>query len=95
MARHVVVTGGGTGIGRAIAARFAADGEAVVVTGRRPGPLAEAAAALGPAVRAVPFDAADPADVEAAAAVAFLASPGARRITGQSLHVNGGAVSTR
>ncbi len=46
-------------------------------------------------MRAVPFDAADPADVEAAAAVAFLASPGARRITGQSLHVNGGAVSTR
>jgi NAD(P)-dependent dehydrogenase (short-subunit alcohol dehydrogenase family) len=26
MARHVVVTGGGTGIGRAVAARFAAGG---------------------------------------------------------------------
>jgi len=31
----VVVTGGGTGIGRAVAARAAADGAAVVVAGRR------------------------------------------------------------
>lgn len=66
MARQVVVTGGGTGIGRAIAARFAADGDEVTVTGRRPGPLAGAAGALGPTVRAVAFDAADPAAVEAA-----------------------------
>ena len=31
----VVVTGGGTGIGRAVAARAAADGAAVVIGGRR------------------------------------------------------------
>ena len=37
----VVVTGGGTGIGRAIALRFAADGASVAVLGRRPGPLEE------------------------------------------------------
>ena len=30
-----------------------------------------------------------------AAAVAFLASPGARQITGQTLHINGGAFTTR
>ena len=33
--RTVVVTGGGTGIGRAIAEVFAADGETVVLLGRR------------------------------------------------------------
>jgi 3-oxoacyl-[acyl-carrier protein] reductase len=68
MARQVVVTGGGTGIGRAVAALFVAGGDEVVVTGRRAEPLAEAVAALGPAARAVRFDAADPAAVEAALA---------------------------
>ena len=40
--RLVIVTGGGTGIGRAIAATFAADGARVVVLGRRPQVLEEA-----------------------------------------------------
>ena len=38
---YVIVTGGGTGIGRAIALRFAADGASVAVLGRRPKPLEE------------------------------------------------------
>lgn len=44
--RTVVVTGGGTGIGRAIAEAFAADGEQVVILGRRDTVLKEAADAL-------------------------------------------------
>ncbi|VVJ19404.1 3-oxoacyl-[acyl-carrier protein] reductase (EC [Amycolatopsis camponoti] len=64
--REVVVTGGGTGIGLAIAARFAAAGERVTVTGRRKDVLEAAAERLG--ARAVAFDASDPAAVQAALA---------------------------
>ncbi|WP_329051464.1 SDR family oxidoreductase [Amycolatopsis sp. NBC_01488] len=64
--RDVVVTGGGTGIGLAIAARFAAAGERVTVTGRRKDVLEAAAEELG--ARAVAFDASDPAAVQAALA---------------------------
>ncbi|MFV2104383.1 SDR family NAD(P)-dependent oxidoreductase [Micromonospora sp. LOL_024] len=39
MARLAVVSGGGTGIGWAVARRLAADGDRVVILGRRPGPL--------------------------------------------------------
>ena len=62
--RNVVVTGGGTGIGKAIAAAFAQEGNAVVVTGRRSDVLATAANQIGANATAVPFDAADPAQVE-------------------------------
>jgi 3-oxoacyl-[acyl-carrier protein] reductase len=62
--REVVVTGGGTGIGYAVAAAFAEAGERVTITGRREQVLTEAATLLG--ARPVVFDAADPAAVEAA-----------------------------
>ncbi|MFC7625396.1 SDR family NAD(P)-dependent oxidoreductase [Microlunatus sp. GCM10028923] len=57
--RTVIVTGGGTGIGREVAAQFAADGCAVVITGRRADVLRQAAAELGGAVRAIPLDGTD------------------------------------
>lgn len=37
--RHVLVTGGGTGVGRAVAERLVADGYAVTIVGRRAEPL--------------------------------------------------------
>jgi NAD(P)-dependent dehydrogenase (short-subunit alcohol dehydrogenase family) len=43
----VLVTGGGTGIGRATARAFARDGATVVVAGRTEEPLAETAALIG------------------------------------------------
>jgi NAD(P)-dependent dehydrogenase (short-subunit alcohol dehydrogenase family) len=41
---HIVVTGGGTGLGRAMALRFAALGARVTINGRRPDPLADTVA---------------------------------------------------
>jgi meso-butanediol dehydrogenase/(S,S)-butanediol dehydrogenase/diacetyl reductase len=38
-----IVTGGGTGIGAAVARRFAAEGASVLVTGRRPEPIEDVA----------------------------------------------------
>ena len=63
--RQIVVTGGGTGIGYAVAAWFVQAGEQVTITGRREHVLKEA--------------------------VAGLASPSAGHLTGQVIHVNGGA----
>jgi 3-oxoacyl-[acyl-carrier protein] reductase len=62
--RQVIVTGGGTGIGRAIAAAFCEAGDAVTITGRRVDVLERAAKDLEAA--AVPFDASDPDAVTAA-----------------------------
>lgn len=62
------ITGGGTGIGAAVARQFAAAGGRVVLMGRRPEPLNEVARPLGGLV--VAGDAADGEDVRRALAAA-------------------------
>ncbi|NSC21114.1 SDR family oxidoreductase [Streptomyces albus subsp. chlorinus] len=58
MTRAILVTGGATGIGLAVARHFARNGDEVVVTGRRQAPLEAAAKEIG--ARAVVCDHTDP-----------------------------------
>ncbi|MFC8717698.1 SDR family NAD(P)-dependent oxidoreductase [Kitasatospora sp. NPDC057198] len=66
MTRTVLVTGGTSGIGRAVAARFAADGAEVHLTGRRAEAVERTAAELG--AHGVVCDATDPVAAAALAA---------------------------
>src|ERR1700733_1471723 len=59
--RIVLVTGGGNGLGRAVAARFLAGGDTVFITGRNAGRVADTAAEIG--AKPIPADASDPAQV--------------------------------
>lgn len=61
--KTAVVTGGSSGIGLAVAARLAAEGAHVFITGRRKGELDAAVEAIGSAT-AVPGDISDPADLD-------------------------------
>ena len=65
--RIAIVTGAGTGIGRAAALALLGDGWRVALAGRRPEPLQAVAeeSAAGERVLAVPTDVADPASVAA------------------------------
>jgi NAD(P)-dependent dehydrogenase (short-subunit alcohol dehydrogenase family) len=67
MTKVVVVTGAGSGIGRAVALGFLAQGDTVLLAGRRPEALAETAALSGAGARAIvaPADIADPASIAA------------------------------
>ncbi len=87
-----IVTGAGTGIGRATAILFASEGARVVVFGRRPEPLADVVdtiAKSGGQAGAVSGDVATEADVERLVAAA------AREHGGVDILVNSAAVRLR
>jgi NAD(P)-dependent dehydrogenase (short-subunit alcohol dehydrogenase family) len=60
-----LVTGGGTGVGKACALALANAGYAVVVSGRRPEPIEAVAREIGQNALAVPTDVGDPKSVAA------------------------------
>ncbi|MEN2739550.1 SDR family oxidoreductase [Microbacterium sp. X-17] len=63
MGRNVLVAGGSSGIGRAIASRFATNGDSVWITGRNPEKLDHTSAAIG--ADSLRCDHSNPADIEA------------------------------
>jgi len=65
-----MVTGAGSGIGKAVALAFGREGYGVVLASRRADLLGEVAAAIGPNALAVPTDVADPDAVKALFAAA-------------------------
>ena len=65
MARLAVVSGGGTGIGRATAGMLAGEGYDVIIVGRRPEVLADAVKWIGPQATAVRADLAEPGRTDA------------------------------
>jgi len=88
--KHALVTGGGTGIGLAIAQMLAADGAEVTITGRRLDVLTRAA---GPRMHAAEMDVRDEGSVEEVVAGAIAARgpiaicvPNAGIATGRALH---------
>ncbi len=66
MSKVIVITGAGIGLGRALARRFAADGDNVVLLGRTFSKVEAAAREVGPRAMAVACDVASPASVKQA-----------------------------
>ncbi|MBW2942480.1 SDR family oxidoreductase [Zhongshania aquimaris] len=71
MSKVIVITGAGVGLGRALAKRFASEGEAVVLLGRTYAKVEAAANEIGDAATAIQCDVSNPDSVrEAFAAIA-------------------------
>jgi meso-butanediol dehydrogenase/(S,S)-butanediol dehydrogenase/diacetyl reductase len=66
LSKTIVITGAGVGLGRALARRFAADGESVVLLGRTPAKVEAVAAEIGARAMAVGCDVSSPKSVVAA-----------------------------
>jgi len=66
MSKTIVITGAGVGLGRALARRFARDGENVVLLGRTAAKVEAVAAELGEPALAIGCDVASPESVKAA-----------------------------
>jgi meso-butanediol dehydrogenase / (S,S)-butanediol dehydrogenase / diacetyl reductase len=66
MSKIIVITGAGAGLGRALARRFAADGERVVLLGRTLSKVEQVASELGDRGMALECDVASPDSVRAA-----------------------------
>jgi NAD(P)-dependent dehydrogenase (short-subunit alcohol dehydrogenase family) len=73
--KRILVTGGGTGLGKGLATGFAAAGAEVVIWGRRPGVLEEAAAEIGPGTTFASVDIRDADAVDAAVEEAWADGP--------------------
>jgi len=65
MTQIMLVTGGGSGIGRACAVTLAKNGFHVIVTGRRMAPLEETVSLIGANASAIPADMTNPDEVDA------------------------------
>lgn len=66
VSKVIVITGGGDGLGRALARRFARDGETVILLGRTKAKVDAVAAELGEPHMAIQCDVTEPASVAAA-----------------------------
>jgi meso-butanediol dehydrogenase / (S,S)-butanediol dehydrogenase / diacetyl reductase len=75
VSRKIVITGAGAGLGRALAERFAREGETVILLGRTAAKVEALAAELGAPAMAVGCDVSDPDSVRAAFAMIAAVHP--------------------
>lgn len=86
MSKTIVITGAGAGLGRALARCFAADGESVVLLGRRLASVAEVAAELGPSALALECDVSSPDSVRSAFATIAQRHPRVDVLVNNAVH---------